>query len=131
MTSVFFWQDICIYYSSVSQTWYTSTLWHQCFSDMKSTLMTSAYFIWNLHWWHQCFTDMISTLMTSVFFTWYQMKTISSTDGWRIRRTHSIIGLWHFCSCIKNDDNTTIVHFVLLSSKKWLYMYYLFVTYHE
>jgi hypothetical protein len=52
-------------------------------------------------------SDMTSTLMISVYFT-YQMKTISSTDECRRQRTHFIIELPHFCSCIKNDDNTTI-----------------------
>jgi len=98
----------------------------EVFSDMTSTFMTSVYFTWYLHLWHQFFRRKIDIYdisvfsddilsMTSVYFTWYQMKTISSTDGWRRRRTHSIIGLWHFCSCIENDDNTTIGPFVLVS----------------
>jgi len=54
MTSVFFFRhDIYIHDISVS--------------DMTSTLMTSVYFTWHLHLWHQCFSDMTSTLWHQCF----------------------------------------------------------------
>jgi hypothetical protein len=62
--------------------------------------------------WHSCFSDMTSPLMTSVYFTWYQMKTISSTDGWRRRRTHSIMS----------------VTFLQLAKKKCWQLFYFGIT---
>jgi len=95
---------IYIYDISVFPTWHLY-LWHQCFPDITSIFMTSVFFwhdiyIYDISIFHMTSTfrnisvfHMTSTFMRSVYFTWYQMKTISSTDGCRRQRTHSIIGV--------------------------------------
>ena len=51
----------------IFQTWLLH-LWHQCFSDMTSTLMTSVYFIHDIYIHYSwCFSDMTSIFITSVF----------------------------------------------------------------
>ena len=79
MTSVFFVRHSTnIYNIIVFQTWhlhlwhqciFTSHLhsWYQCFSDMTSTLMTSAFLRLDINIYDMCISDMTSTLMTSVF----------------------------------------------------------------
>jgi hypothetical protein len=101
---------LIIKYSNVINSCYTI----QCFrhdiyiADISVFHMTSVFFR-HLHWWHQCFRHDIYIDNIIVF------HMISNENHfiyrWISKKTHSL----HFCSCIKNDDNTTIGPFVFVS----------------
>jgi hypothetical protein len=49
-----------------TQTWHLHS-WHQCFSDMTSTFMTSVFFRHDIYINDMCISDMTSIFMTSAF----------------------------------------------------------------
>jgi len=106
---------------------------------MTFTFLTSVYFRHDTYTYIYIYKTnvfhMTSRSITSVYFTWYQMKTISSTDGWRRRRNHSIIGLtflqlyrkwwqyhkWSFCPCELKQEALYVLLICYLPSIQVIY----------